>query len=262
MVEGGAKILPESVILEALFAAHEACQALIGVQEDLQRKVGKPKRTVVPPAVDEALTAAVKEFATPKLKAALAKGVKQERYAALDAVHDEAIGKFAADAPDRDEAGRAAGRQGDEARRPRADHHRAQAPRRPRARRHSADHLRGRRPAARARLGALHARRDAGARGRHARHVIRRAEDRRTDRRVLQEVHAALQLPAIQHRRGEVPARPRPPRDRPRRARRARDPAGAARRRRRSPTPSASSRRSSSRTARRRWRLCAAARSR
>ena len=58
----------------------------------------------------------------------------------------------------------------------------------------------------------------------------------------------------------EVPARPRPPRDRPRRAGRARARADDARPKRSSPTPSASSPRSSSRTARPRWRRCAAAR--
>jgi polyribonucleotide nucleotidyltransferase len=104
MVEGGARILPESVVLEGLFAAHEACQTLIAIQEDLVRKVGKTKRVVAPPQVDEALAATVKEFATPKLKAALAKGVKQERYAALDAVGDEAIGKFGAESPERAKA--------------------------------------------------------------------------------------------------------------------------------------------------------------
>jgi polyribonucleotide nucleotidyltransferase len=91
MVEGGARILPESVLLEALFGAHEAVQPLIALQEQLRAKVGKTKRTVVPPTVDETLAAAVKEFAAPRLKAALAKTVKQERYAALDAVQDEAI---------------------------------------------------------------------------------------------------------------------------------------------------------------------------
>ena len=101
MVEGGSKILPESVILEGLFAAHDACQVLIAAQEDLQRKVGKPKRVVVPPVVDETLAAAIKEFATPKLKAALAKSVKQERYAALDAVRDEVVGHFGAESPER-----------------------------------------------------------------------------------------------------------------------------------------------------------------
>jgi polyribonucleotide nucleotidyltransferase len=101
MVEGGARILPEDVVLEALFGAHQAVQPLIALQEELQRKVGKPKRVVVPPASDEALAAQVKEFATAKLKAALAKSVKQERYAALDAVGDETVGHFAAGDPDR-----------------------------------------------------------------------------------------------------------------------------------------------------------------
>ena len=101
MVEGSVRILPESVVLEALFTAHEACQALIALQDDLRRKLGKPKRTVTPPVVDEVLAAAVKDLATPKLKAALAKGVKQERYAALDAVHDEAIAALGGGDPDR-----------------------------------------------------------------------------------------------------------------------------------------------------------------
>jgi polyribonucleotide nucleotidyltransferase len=101
MVEGGARILPEDVVLEALFGAHQAVQPLIALQEELQKKVGKPKRTVVPPASDEALAAQVKEFATAKLKAALAKSVKQERYAALDAVGDETVGHFAAGDSDR-----------------------------------------------------------------------------------------------------------------------------------------------------------------
>jgi polyribonucleotide nucleotidyltransferase len=99
MVEGGAKILPENVLLEGLFAAHEAVQPLIKLQEDLQKKVGKPKRTVVPPAVDEALATTVKNFAAPKLQAALAKSVKQERYAALDAVLEEAVATLGADDP-------------------------------------------------------------------------------------------------------------------------------------------------------------------
>jgi len=49
-----------------------------------------------------------------------------------------------------------------------------------------------------------------------------RAARRDAHRHGLQEVHAALQLPALLGGRGEVPARPGPARDRPRRARRAR----------------------------------------
>src|SRR5262249_11181500 len=91
MVEGGAQILPEATVLEALFRAHEAMQPLLALQDDLRKRCGKPKRVVTPPAIDEALAASVKELALPKLRAALAKTVKQERYAGLDAAHDEAV---------------------------------------------------------------------------------------------------------------------------------------------------------------------------
>src|SRR2546422_5770980 len=55
MVEGGAHMVPEPVLLEALFTAHEALQPPIALQESLQRLVGKPKRSVTAPAVDPAL---------------------------------------------------------------------------------------------------------------------------------------------------------------------------------------------------------------
>ena len=63
------------------------------------------------------------------------------------------------------------------------------------------DRVPGRRAAARARLGRVPARRDAGADHRHAGHRPRRAARRRPDRRVLEEVHARLQLPAVLGRR-------------------------------------------------------------
>ena len=81
-------------------------------------------------------------------------------------------------------------------------------------------------------------------------------------RHELQAVHAALQLPAVLRRRGEVPPRPGPARDRPRRARRARAAPRDARPRTSSRTRSASSPTSWSRTARRRWPRSAAAASR
>jgi polyribonucleotide nucleotidyltransferase len=101
MVEGGARMLPEAQLLEALFAAHDAAQALIDMQEELVRQAGKPKRQVEPPALDAALEAAVQEYALPKLRAALAKPVKQERYAALDETHDEAQVTLGGDDPAR-----------------------------------------------------------------------------------------------------------------------------------------------------------------
>jgi polyribonucleotide nucleotidyltransferase len=46
MVEGGAQIVPEGEILEALFAGHDAIQPLLQIQEDLRRELGKAKRHV------------------------------------------------------------------------------------------------------------------------------------------------------------------------------------------------------------------------
>jgi polyribonucleotide nucleotidyltransferase len=99
MVEGGARMMPEAELLDALFTAHQAAQPLIDMQEELVRQAGKPKRTVETPARDAALEAAVQEHALPKLRAALAKSVKQERYAALDDAHDETQAALGGDDP-------------------------------------------------------------------------------------------------------------------------------------------------------------------
>jgi polyribonucleotide nucleotidyltransferase len=96
MVEGGAAMVPEAVMLEALFAAHAAMQPLIALQEELQRAVGRPKRPLAPPVADAELERQVRETALPKLRAALAKPVKHERYAALDAAKDDIVGSLAA----------------------------------------------------------------------------------------------------------------------------------------------------------------------
>src|SRR5436309_2342895 len=101
MVEGGAHMVPEAVLLEALFTAHEALQPLIALQEGLQRLVGKAKRSVTPPAVDPELERQVREAALPSLRAALARSGKQERYDALDQARDEVVARLGAGTPER-----------------------------------------------------------------------------------------------------------------------------------------------------------------
>ena len=44
MVEGGASIVPEDEILEALYFGHESLQPLLDAQDELREKIGKPKR--------------------------------------------------------------------------------------------------------------------------------------------------------------------------------------------------------------------------
>src|SRR5262249_46992470 len=91
MVEGGASMVPEDVLLEALFTAHEGLQPLIKLQDDLRRAVGKPKRQVVVAAVNRELEDRVRERALPKLRQALSGAGKHERYAALDACSEEVV---------------------------------------------------------------------------------------------------------------------------------------------------------------------------
>ena len=76
--------------------------------------------------------------------------------------------------------------------------------------------IRDRRAAARARLGAVHARRDPGARRGDARHQVRREEARHAARRQEAHVLHGLQLPAVLDGRGQAAARPVAPRGRSR----------------------------------------------
>ena len=104
-------------------------------------------------------------------------------------------------------------------------HHRGQAAhRRPRHEDRPQDRCPGRRSAAHARLGRVHAWRDPGL-GRHdSRHGPRCADHRRARRRAARPVHAPLQLPAVQRWRDRLCRLAEAARDRPR-------PPGAPRRR-------------------------------
>ena len=113
---------------------------------------------------------------------------------------------------------------------------------------------------ARPRLGPVRPRRNPGRHARHPRHRRRRAGIRLLHRRRdREEIHPALQLPELLRRRNRPHQRPGPPRNRPRRARRALHRADASARRI-IPTPSASPARSWSPTAPPRWPPSAAAR--
>jgi polyribonucleotide nucleotidyltransferase len=101
MVEGGAQMVPEAVVLEALMTAHESLQPLITLQENLRGLVGKPKRTVTPPHVDTELERRVREVALPELRTALAKSGKHERYAGLDVARDAVVGSVGDGTPER-----------------------------------------------------------------------------------------------------------------------------------------------------------------
>jgi polyribonucleotide nucleotidyltransferase len=101
MVEGGSKMLPEDVILDALFTAHAALQALLDVQDELQQAVGKAKRAVTAPAFDAALFGKVEKELTPRIQAAFQVSGKHERHAAVRESRNEVLGALAGEFPER-----------------------------------------------------------------------------------------------------------------------------------------------------------------
>ena len=100
MVEGGANIVPDDVMLEALFAAHEALQPILKLQDELQKAIGKPKRDAPAGSVDKAFRDRVRAVAKPLLKVALATTAKQERAGKFDEAKKATQEALAAEFPD------------------------------------------------------------------------------------------------------------------------------------------------------------------
>jgi polyribonucleotide nucleotidyltransferase len=89
MLEGGAQIVDEEAILDALFTAHEEMRAIFELQQELRRLAGKPKREFKPKDYDHALLAAVRERMAVDLEIALKISGKKERNTALYALEDK-----------------------------------------------------------------------------------------------------------------------------------------------------------------------------
>ena len=91
MVEGGAKMVSEADMLEAVFFGHRALQPLIDIQEQLQAALGKPKREYHPPAKDAALAEQLKPLAVERLHQAIVIPEKMERRQALHQVKNDVL---------------------------------------------------------------------------------------------------------------------------------------------------------------------------
>ena len=102
MVEGGADIVSESVVIDALFAAHQALQPLLDLQEELQRALGKAKRSAPVHVLDPAIWARTEAVGRPLIAGALAEPAKLERYAKFDAAKASLKAQLAGEFPGRE----------------------------------------------------------------------------------------------------------------------------------------------------------------
>jgi polyribonucleotide nucleotidyltransferase len=79
MVEGGADSLSEEVVMEGIFYGHQQLQILLDLQEELRAALGKTKRQVEKPEIDEALARKVKEVAAAGMTEVITTVDKMER---------------------------------------------------------------------------------------------------------------------------------------------------------------------------------------
>ena len=86
MVEGEASELPEDVMLEAIMLAHAEIKKIIALQDELVKRVGKPKLTVPKAEADPAVVAAVDREATGPVREALLIPNKTERSERMAAI--------------------------------------------------------------------------------------------------------------------------------------------------------------------------------
>ena len=91
MVEGGAEMVSEEEMLDAIFFGHQAMQPLIDIQDSLKEAMGKEKRAFEPPQPDEALFERVKALAAEKIHATVQTQGKMERNKALDVLKKDVI---------------------------------------------------------------------------------------------------------------------------------------------------------------------------
>ncbi len=102
MVEGLAREIPESVMEEALFFAHEGLKPLLALQRELREKAGRPKMVFEEPAPDEALRERVFHLAEEKLAEILRTPGKQDRNRKRRELFEAVVSLLGEEAPGRE----------------------------------------------------------------------------------------------------------------------------------------------------------------
>ena len=100
MVEGEAKEISESEMLEALRFGYETVKQLIELQNELVKEVGKAKREVPEPVLPEGLVEKVEKSIRPGIVEANAIKVKEDRQAKINELKEALINELDEEYPD------------------------------------------------------------------------------------------------------------------------------------------------------------------
>ena len=96
MIEAGANEIPENVMIDAIYKAHEVNQTIIAFINDMVAKVGKPKHEYTSCAIPEEMFAAMKEIVTPEeMEVAVFTDVKQVREENIRVIREKLEEAFA-----------------------------------------------------------------------------------------------------------------------------------------------------------------------
>jgi polyribonucleotide nucleotidyltransferase len=94
MVEAGANVVPEDVLVRAMMVGHEVIQQSIATQEQMQAEIGKPKRALATEHVHVGLVDQIQEKHGQQLVDALKSGgSKAGRDQAIAVVRDQVLGE-------------------------------------------------------------------------------------------------------------------------------------------------------------------------
>ncbi|HJU05729.1 MAG TPA: polyribonucleotide nucleotidyltransferase [Nitrospiraceae bacterium] len=102
MVEGGGNEQPESVMIEAIEAAHAEIKKIVAKVMELKAMAGRSKRPVKAEDIDPALSDQVRQLVAGSIREAILIPNKTARQERLDQVLEEAIEKLKSDDPNRE----------------------------------------------------------------------------------------------------------------------------------------------------------------
>ncbi len=100
MVEAAAKEVPDEIVMQAIREGHRFNQKIISFIENIQKGIGKGKRTYEKEILCEDIFRQIADFSTKDLKCALQKKEKSERAASLSSIYEGVRDKFSEIYPD------------------------------------------------------------------------------------------------------------------------------------------------------------------
>ncbi len=100
MVEGEAKEVPESDLLQAINEAHKAIRSLVKLQQEMADELNIPKREIPPVELPEGLEEKVHELGDERIKEAVRIQEKSERRKALKAIKEDIVTQLEEEFPE------------------------------------------------------------------------------------------------------------------------------------------------------------------